>query len=72
MKRPKIHIVNIHGEDFGVKNVEGVHWNENGNIDMLYVDFMEIYSDFMLMRHDAATDSFMNTHRNLIGKLIID
>lgn len=70
MKRPKIHIVNIHGVDWGIKDVTQLNWDQYGNIDMLYVDFMGNYSDLMLMRYDPAIECFVNTHGNLRGNLI--
>lgn len=70
MKQPKIHITDIHNQDWGMKNVSTVHWNIDGEISSIQIDFMGNQYDLMDMYDIDNTGVFTNTHGNLKGQII--
>jgi len=69
MKQPKIHIKDIYGSDFGIKNVKTLYWDEEGKLTRIKVDFsgtMDMYID-----NDINNGLyFKNSHNNLVGNII--
>ena len=66
MKQPKIKITDIHGKDWGVKNVKTLHWNLDGKLNTIQVDFTET----MDMYDIDDKGVFTNTHGNMKGVII--
>ena len=66
MKQPKIKITDIHGQDWGIKKVKTLHWNLEGKLNTIQVDFTETMGMYDL--DDEGV--FTNTHGNLKGVLI--
>jgi hypothetical protein len=69
MKQPKIRITDVHGTNFGIKNVTSVGWNIDGGLVEIKVDFMGNYYDLMAMYDIDCTGIFTNNPGNLKGEL---
>ena len=70
IKQPKVKIVSIHGEDYGIKNVVSLFWSSDGHLVNIKVNFMGDYHDLMHMYDLKNTGEYLNTSGNLIGKII--
>ena len=68
MKQPKIKITDSHGQDWGIKKVKTLHWNLEGKLNTIQVDF----SGTMDMYDLDDEGVFTNTHGNLKGVLICE
>ena len=72
MKQPKVHITDINGKDFGIKNVTELNWDNYGYLHSITVDFMGDGTDLMVMLDYKETEIYTNLHGNLKGELIYD
>jgi hypothetical protein len=66
MKQPKIKITDIHGKDWGIKKVKTLHWNLDGKLNTIQVDFSRTMDMYDL--DDEGV--FTNPHGNMKGVII--
>ena len=67
MKQLKVKVLDTNGsKDWGYKKVMSMHWNINGKLYLIMVDFMESGSDFSAFYN--YTGEFINRHGNLKAK----
>jgi hypothetical protein len=68
MKQPRIRIKDTHGKDYGEKPVTAIHWNNDGEIISITVNFMGSDMYPMVMIPDGNSSSFKNVKGNLIAQ----
>lgn len=66
MKQPKIRVWDIHGQDYGIKTVTAVNWNNDGEVVSIMVNYLD--SDMYPMVMIAEGNLFKNLKGNLIGR----
>ena len=71
MEQPTIKIKDKFGKDFGDKKVLSLHWNSNGKLYLIKVEFLsfEGSTDVLDLFDYNFTDNFINSYGNLIGIL---
>lgn len=67
MEQHKIKITDIYGQDFGEKYITKISWDILRFPSLIEVDFA---CKNMAMYYQHDTDSYINEHGNLIGKII--
>ena len=72
MKQLEIRITDIHGKNWGIKKVMSCNWDEEGNLWVVNVNFMETNNsnDYAPFYDYKNSGKFNNISGNLIGKLI--
>jgi len=71
MKQLKVKITSTSDEEFGVKKVTLVQWNELGYPAYIEVDFMEIKGVKSTPFYDyTSTGEYINTHGNLKAEIL--
>lgn len=72
MKQLKIKITDVNGKDWGYKKIMSMSWDNQGNLYMIMVNFMEsdIASNFAPFYDYNNTGEFTNNAGNLKGKII--
>ena len=59
------------GDDWGVKKVVSAHWNIQGELETLVVDFMGNENSNDYTAFDKQGDWFVNRKGNLIANVIV-
>jgi hypothetical protein len=70
MKQPKMKIIDIHGKEWGEKNVRSINWDHSGNLWVVNVDFMGDDNSNGFLPFYNYTGEFVSVHGNLKGELI--
>lgn len=70
MKQPMIHVVGTNGQDFGDRKVVALHWDREGSIYGVAVEFAgEMFMGKYHLDIAPNPDQFTNSYGNLIGTL---
>lgn len=72
MKQPKIKITDTNGKDWGYKKVMSMHWDNDGRLWVVNVDFMESGNSNEFSPFYNYTGEFTNVHGNLKGEIVFD
>ena len=70
MKELKVRVKDNSGHDWGTSKVVSAHWNTQGELETLVVDFTGDNNSNYYIAFDKQGDAFINRHGNLIAKII--
>jgi len=69
MEQLNIHIQENNGKDWGIKKIVSINWS-HGRIYNISIDWYDNEIDSIPMWDYNGTGEFVNSHGNLIGKII--
>ena len=70
MKQLKVRVKDNTGYDWGMKKVISAHWNAQGELETLVVNFMESENSNDYSAFNKQGDEYINRAGNLIAKII--
>jgi len=70
MRQLKVRVKDNTGHDWGIKKVISAHWNTQGELGTLVINFMESENSNDYSAFDKQGDEYINRNGNLIAKII--